>query len=149
MAAARHEAEVGRLDRVVAERAGHHVPVQVVHRHERQPARGGERLRGRDADEQRADQPGSARDRDLLDVVEPRAGPLERVGGHRVDQLQVVARGDLRHHAAVARVQQPLRGDHVREDPAVVADDRGAGVVAARLDGEDHAVVRLRAPCAT
>ena len=78
-----------------------------------------------------------------VDVVEPSAGALERVRGHGVDQLEVVARGDLRHHAAVARVQQPLGGDHVRRDLAVAAHDRGAGVVAARLDGEDH--VRRRA----
>ena len=81
-------------------------------------------------------------DRDRLDVVEPRPGALERVRGDRVDQLQVVPRRDLGHHAAVARVQQALRGDHVREDLAVVGDDGGAGVVAARLDGQDQAVAR-------
>ena len=38
--------------------------LQVVDRRERQPPRGGEPLGGRDADEQRADQPGPLRDRD-------------------------------------------------------------------------------------
>ena len=88
---ARHEAEVGRLDRVVAQRASHDVPVEVIHGHQRQLARRGDGLRGRDSDEQRADQPGPARDRDRVDVVQPGAGPLQRVRGHRVDQLQVMA----------------------------------------------------------
>jgi hypothetical protein len=94
--------------------------MQVVDRHERQLARGRDRLRGRHADEQRADQARPAGDRDLGHVVERRARCLERVVQHGVDQLQVVAGRDLGHHAAVA-------------------DDRCTRVVAARLDGEDHA----------
>jgi hypothetical protein len=77
-----------------------------------------------------------------LDVVEAGAGALERVGGDRVHELEVVARGDLRHHPAVARVEETLRGDHVRTDLAVLGHHGGAGVVAARLDAEDHAVAR-------
>ncbi len=88
--------------------------VQVVDRHERQPAGGGERLRGRDADEQRADQPRALRHGDLLDVVERGAGAVERVVDDRVDELEVVARGDLRHDAAEARVHA-LGGDDVGE----------------------------------
>ena len=121
MAAARHEAQVRRLDRVGAERAGRDVAVQVVDRHQRQPRAPRPAPWPTTAHQQRADQPRAARDRDRLDVVEPRAGALERVGGHRVDQLEVVARRDLRHHAAVAGVQQALRGDHVRADLAVRA----------------------------
>src|ERR687895_656785 len=66
-------------------------------------------------------------------------GSLRRDG---VDQFEVMAGGDLGHDAAVAGVQQALRGDHVRADRAVAIDHGGAGVVAARLDGEDHAVAR-------
>ena len=57
----------------------------------------------------------------------------QRVVDDGVDQLEVVARGDLGHDAAVA-VVDALRGDDVRADLAVARDDRGAGVVAARLD---------------
>jgi hypothetical protein len=39
-----------------------------------------------------------------VDPVESRARPLERVSGHGVDELEVVARCDLRDDAAVARV---------------------------------------------
>ena len=68
---ARHEAEVGRLDRVVAQRARHHVPVEVVHRHQRQPRVAAIAFADETPDQQRADQPGPARDRDGVDVVEP------------------------------------------------------------------------------
>ena len=44
-----------------------------------------------------------------------------------------MARGDLRHDAAVG-VVDALRGDDVRAHLAVAGDDRRAGVVAARLE---------------
>ena len=45
-----------------------------------------------------------------LDVVQRDPGRLERVGDHRVDQLQVAARGHLGHHSAVAaRAAGPAR----------------------------------------
>ena len=47
------------------------------------------------------------------DLVQPGTGLLQGVGGHGIDQFEMVAGGDLGHHAAVARVQQALRGDHV------------------------------------
>ena len=125
-----------------AERARHHVAVQVIHRHERQLAGGGKSLRGRQAHQQRADQAGTARDGNGVDVVEPSLGALERVRGDGIHEFQVVARGDLGDHAAVARMQQSLGRDHVRRNLAVTAHDRCARVVAARLEGEDHAVVR-------
>ena len=67
-----------------------------------------------------------------------RAGASERLVDHGVDQLEVVARGDLGHDAAEAGVHL-LRGDHVRARSSPSrADERGAGVVAARLEREDH-----------
>ena len=72
--------------------------------------RGGERLRGADADEQRPDQPGAPGHRERVDLVEVGAGLGERRVDDRVDQLEVVPRGDLGHDAAEARVQpRPAR----------------------------------------
>ena len=65
---------------------------------------------------------------------------VERLVDHRRDQLEVAPRRDLGHDAAEARVQLGLRRDDVRDDLAVVGDDRRGGLVAARLDAEDHAV---------
>ncbi len=89
--------------------------LQVVDRRERQPPRGGQPLGGRHADQQRADEPWPLRDRDELDVVQPHPGAGERVVDDGVDELEVMARGDLRHHAAVA-VVHALRGDDVGAD---------------------------------
>jgi hypothetical protein len=51
----------------------------MVDRRERQAARSGEPLGGRDADEQRADEPGALRDRDERDLAEARARLAQRV----------------------------------------------------------------------
>jgi hypothetical protein len=50
------EAQERRLERVRPEEVRGDVALQVVDGRERQPARGGDPLRGRDADEQRADE---------------------------------------------------------------------------------------------
>ena len=57
---------------------------------------------------------------------------IERRLDDAVDELEVMARGDLGHHAAEALVERGLGRDHVGEHPRSV-DDRGAGVVAGRL----------------
>ena len=58
--AAGDQAEEGRLERLGLEEVGGDVALQVVDRDQRQPARGGDRLRRAEADEERADQPGPA-----------------------------------------------------------------------------------------
>jgi len=57
---------------------------------------------------------------------------------HDVHELDVVPRGPLRHDAAEAPVHA-LGGHDVGQQLARARDDRGARVVARRLDGEDHA----------
>ena len=111
--------------------------VQVVDRRERQFVRRRESLGRGHADQKSRDQSRPARDRDHVEVRERRSGALERVVDDVADQLEVVPRGDLGHHAAVA-VVDPLGGDHVRADLSLVCDDRRAGVVTARLEREDH-----------
>ena len=56
VAAAGDQAEEGRLERLGLEEVGGDVPLQVVDRDQRQAARRGDRLRGADPDQQRADQ---------------------------------------------------------------------------------------------
>ena len=107
--------------------------MQMVDGDQRQPPRPGERLRRRDADEQRADQAGLRRHRDRVRLV-----TVERLLDHGRDQLEMPATRNLGHDAAEARMQLVLRRDHARDDLAVVGDERGGGLVAARLDPEDH-----------
>ena len=119
VAAAREQAQERRLDRVGPEEERRDVAVQVVDGRERQAARPGQRLRGRDADEQCADEPGALRDRDRVDVVERRSRLAERLAHDRDDELEMPPRRDLGDDAAVAGVQVGLRGDDVRADLAL------------------------------
>jgi hypothetical protein len=142
VAAAGEQADERRLHdrgpaRLQAQEVRRDVTLQVVDGRERQAARGGDRLRGRHADQQRADEPGALRHGDEPDVVERRAGATQRVVDRRVGELEVVARGDLRHDAAVG-VVDALRRDDVGAQLAVGGDDGRARVVAARLEREDE-----------
>jgi hypothetical protein len=49
----------------------------------------------------------------------------------------VRACGELGDDATVRRVERDLRGDDRGDDLAPVAEDRGRGLVAAGLDGEE------------
>ena len=95
-----------------------------------------DRLRAREADEQRADQARALGGGHQLDLVQAAAGPRQGLVDDGVDQLEVVARGDLGHDPAEAGVLL-LGGDHVGADRAVLLQDRRAGVVAAGLERED------------
>ena len=115
------------------------VAVQVADGDQRQAAREGQRLGGGEADQQRADQAGALGHGDGVDAVESDAGVVQRPLDHGHAQLQVAARGDLGHDPAVAGVQLGLGGDHARQQPSAVVDQRGGGLVAGALDREDHA----------
>ena len=118
--------------------------MQMVDRDERQPPRPGQGLCGRDPDEQGADEARSLGDGDPVDVVERGSRVFERAPHGGEQKLEMVARGDLRDDAAVPRVQLGLRRDDVREQPAVVGDERGRGLVAGGLQAQDHAEARSR-----
>ena len=79
MTAAREQAEEGRVDGLGLQEQRRHMAVEVVDRSERQSTRPGERLRRRQPDEERADQPRALRDRDPFDPVEPDPGLAERL----------------------------------------------------------------------
>ena len=64
----------------------------------------------------------------------------QRVGDDGVDQLEVMARGDLGHDAAVAVVDS-LRGDHVRADRR-----RRASITAAHVSSQLVSIARITAP---
>jgi hypothetical protein len=138
VAAAREQAQERRVERVRLHVQGCDVPVQVVDRDEGQPLRPRDRLRGREADEERADEPGALRHGDALDVREARPRLGQRLAHDRRDELEVAPRRDLRHDAAVALVQQRLRRDHGREHAPALVEERGRGLVARRLEAEDH-----------
>src|SRR5690606_23048982 len=90
-----------------------------------------------DADQQRADQPRPARDRDSVDAVVADAGVAYRLLPDDADRLDVRPRGGFREHAAVLRVNVDLRGDDVRDDGLAIQHNRRGGFVARTLDAED------------
>ena len=148
MSSAREQAGEGRLDRLGAEVERGDVPFEMVDRDERDAARPGHGLRRREADEERTDQARTARDADALDVGHLSTRLGECLADDRADELQVAAGGDLRDDAAVPAVEVGLRGDDGGEHPAFPRDDRSGGLVARRLDAQDHAV-SSRAPAST
>ena len=91
------------------------VTLQVVDRHERQVERPGERLGHRDADEQRAREPGALGHRDRRDVRPVRqARSLARLVEDRDHPAQVRAGRDLRHDPAGRRMERDLARDDAR-----------------------------------
>ena len=72
-------------------------------------------------DEQRADEARAARDCDVLTSSSDASASPSASRTTGVDELEVPARRDLRHDAAVARVQLRLRGDDAREHAPVGA----------------------------
>ena len=139
MPAAREQAEEWRVERVGFQVQRRDVSVEMVDGRERQPARPGDRLRSRDADEERADQPGPSRHGDEVDFVEGRAGVGKRLPNDGQHELEMAPRRDLGDDASELRVQVGLRSNHVRADVTVVGDERGGRLVARRLERENHA----------
>ncbi len=139
---ARHERrlEVGRLEEVREE-----VPLEVVHRDERQPRGGAEALGEGNAHDERAHEAGACGDGDGGEV-----GRRERVAAERLarlcqglferahDGLGMLARGDLGHHAAEACMEVDLGGDDAREHAAGRVDHGDGRLVAGGFDGEDE-----------
>src|SRR5437868_2561814 len=111
--------------------------MEMIDGRKRQLVGRGERLRSRGSHEQRSDQPRSAGNRDERDLVPRRGRRAQSLVDDLPDQLEVMARGDLWDHPAVA-VVDPLRGDHVGADLPLRGYDRCAGVIAAGFEGENH-----------
>ena len=101
-----------------------------MHRNERHAQRVGDGLGEAQPHQHRADQARRVGDRHRVDVPLRHARVRERLVRQRGDGLDVLARGDLRHHAAVERVHIRLRRDGVREHAPPVLDDRHRGLVA-------------------
>ena len=129
------------------------MPGQVLHRDQRQVERYGQRLGEGDAHQQRADEAGSLRHRDGVDVGPVRAGIPERAFHHAADVAHVLPGRELGHHAAPFAVDFRLRGDHVGPHcpgprrVAGIRHHRGGRLVARCLDGENiHRVDSIQAP---
>jgi hypothetical protein len=135
--AARDQAEKRRLERIGLQEVGSDVAVKMVDRDQRFAVCGRHRLRGTQPDQQGANQAGALGDGDRLDLGELDSRLLEGSADDCVEQLKMMSGSDLGHDAPIALVELSLGGDDVGEDPRPI-DDGGAGVVAGRLEGQDH-----------
>ena len=139
--AARHEQGQARVRQgTVLELVDSDVGRQVVHAVQRLAQRDRQRLRGGDADEERAGQARPSGHGQGVDVTETDpcrlAGSLDR-GHHR---LEVGAGGDLGHHAAVPCVLLHRGRDGIGEE-CVAPHDTDTGLVARGLDAQDERLV--------
>ena len=109
---------------------GADMPLDMMHRHQRQSGRKRQRLGAADADQQRADQPRPIGHGNGVYLRQGQIRLLQRARHHRVHRLHMLARGNLRHDPAVKRVRFHLRGHHIGQDASSVFDHRRRGLVA-------------------
>ena len=89
------------------------MPADMVNRHKRQIQRIGGSLRKIHADQHRADEPRRIGDCDGVQIPARQAALHKRLICQTINCFNVLARCNLRHHAAVELVQLHLRGDAV------------------------------------
>ena len=138
--AARDQQQHIRKIETVGQAGGERMRLEMIDGDERAPQPKRDGLAHGDADDQPADQAGTGGRGYPVDRLEAEPGFGERLADGRVEQLDMGARGDLRHHPAIGRMQIELRAHHARQDlaPSVrrQAHDCRRGLVAARLDAE-------------
>ena len=140
IAAADQQAKIrkGRLPHrlpLLTHESGQQMALEVVHHHNRNLKRKPHRLGERRADQQGAQQAGTAGESDSSQLGRLHAGPGKRFTDHGDDIEFVRAGRQFRHHAA-ERAVHVLAGDDVGEQHAV-ADDGGRGVVAGGFNAEN------------
>ncbi len=104
---------------------------------ERNAAGPGQRLARREADEERADQPGPRRRGHEARVLESNVRGGERLLERGRQVFEVRPRRHLGHDPAVARMSQKLRRNDVGEHPALAVENGDGRLVARGLDTED------------
>jgi hypothetical protein len=113
----------------VQQPCGIQVPLQVVDADERELVGPCQRLRERDANEERAGKAGAGGDGDPVDLADRDAGGLQYLGQRRDDPAQVCARGELGHDPACRGVERDLAGHRLGQDPAPAHHERDPGLV--------------------
>ncbi len=108
----------------------------VVHRDQRHAQRRGAGLGKVDPHQHRADEAGGIGHGDGVDVLFLDPGRLDGAPGQDGDSLHMAAGGDLRHDAAVDRVQRRLGEDLIGEHLPAVLDDGDGGLVTGGFKGK-------------
>ncbi len=142
MPAGDQQQQIGKVD-PVGQAHGQRMALQMVDREKGLAAGRRHGLGGHHADEDPADQAGSRRRRDAVDPVQRQARILQGTLDQPVEVVEMAARRDLRHHAAVGAVLVQLRQHEVGQNPApcpVGLDAGGSGLIARGFNAQkDHA----------
>ena len=109
----------------------------MVHADNRDAERMSEAVGGRGADQQRARQARAFRVGNSGELLQATAGLLQQSAGERQQAPDVIAGGELRHHAPIVGVQPRLGVEHVSEQAAVAVVERDPGLVAGGLDAQN------------
>ena len=145
--AGHNKAQKRRLQVGMGNVIGRHMPLDVMHADEGLGRGKCNRLRLRNAHKQRPDQAGAVRNRDGVHIRKGHLRCGQSLGNHGIDLLDVLSRGNLRHHTAVERVQRNLRRDHVGENLAPVLYNSRCGLIARGFDCQNvstfHIVTRI------
>ena len=142
MASGHHQAKRRRTEVWFLELGGEDMGRQVADTDHRQLARPGDRLPEIDAHQQAANQARASGHGDTVDLLPACGRVLQCPLDHRDQCLQMRARGDLRHHASVGRVQGILGANDIGEQPRTAGDDRRGGFITGGLDRQDAPVRR-------
>src|SRR5438105_8439883 len=106
--------------------------------HERNAEGVTESLRAGDTDEQRTDQPGTRRHRDLLDIVPSGVCVMQRALHQGKEMLQMFPRRDFRNDTTERLMAFDLRGDEVDAHRSIALEQSDGCLIAGGLDAEDH-----------
>ncbi len=116
------------------------VGLEMVHRDQRRIVHHCDRFRGGQSHDHAADQAGACGGGHCRKLRKANAGFLHRAGNDAVEQVDVGARRDLRHHAAEGGVLLGLRVDDIGQNAprpvALALDHAGCGFIAGGLDAQ-------------
>ena len=136
MAARGEQEQIGK-GHIVGQARGQRVGFQMIDRHEGFARRQRQSLAGHQPHQHAADQAGSGRGGDSVEVANGEFRPFQGPRDEMVDHLDMGARGNFRHHAAIGRMRGDLTHHLVRKDIAAAGgaqpNDRRGGFIAGRL----------------
>ncbi len=113
------------------------MPFEVIHGNQRFPERQRQHFAISQADEQRAYEPRTLRDADGVDISERDARLQHCFAHHRHDLPKMLARRQLRHHAAVFAVNVHLRCDDARQDRRAIGNNSRGCLIARRFNSQN------------
>ncbi|MNZ97186.1 hypothetical protein D3C78_1164120 [compost metagenome] len=136
MPAGHQQGDERKLRRTLLEHRRQQVPFHMVHADRRHAPGQRQGLGAGGADQQRADQPRPGGIGHRVDIGETAAGFLQHLANQRQHALDVVARGQLGHHAAIDPVQVDLTEQGVGQQAALAVVQGDAGFVAGSFQAQ-------------